>query len=244
MLDFFRYFWSTRDPTKIVRYRFRTKLVDEEKPPEEAEALNEMSHVLIDHESSKNGSTELSEFRRKCRRIEFRRAKKLSRRSKILPPVFVGSIWKHLKYKDLRPELFEPKSSDKFVRKEASTPVRKVSPLKRASSQKDVEHSTKFSNSFSTPTKRLNKAVGNVLERTPSKNITDADSDLLNEFLGLGDLVAEEDRDLKLISSILSDEEAIESELNSASKDIDLKDLEFFVVKTWFNQVSQLSCLL
>ena len=235
-----RYFWSTRDPTKIVRYYFRTKLVENEKPAEEEEALNETSHVLIDHERSKNGSTELSEFRRKCRRIEFRRAKKLCRRSKIVPPVFVGSLWKHLRYKDLRPELFESNRSDKSVRKEASTPVRKVSPLKQASSQKNVEQSTNFSNSFSSPTKRLNKAVGNVYERTPTKNITDADSDLLNEFLGLGDLAAEDDRDLKLISSILSDDDVIETELNSATKDIDLKDLEFFVVKTWFNQVREI----
>ena len=58
--------------------------------------------------------------------------------------------------------------------------------------------------------------------------------------MGLGDLAAEDDRDLKLISSILSDDDVIETELNSATKDIDLKDLEFFVVKTWFNQVREI----
>lgn len=237
-----RYFWSTRDPTKIVRYSFRTKLVEEEKPAEiEEEVLNYSSHVVVDHEMSKNGSAELSEFRRKCRRIEFRRAKKLSRRSNILPPVFVGTIWKHLQYKDLRPELFENKSSEEIVRKQPVTPVRKVSPLQRTPSQKNVEQPpTNFSNSVSTPTKRLNKAVGNVYERTPTKNVVDTDTDLLNEFLGIGDLAAEDDRDLKLITSILSDEDVIETELNSAAKEIDLKDLEFFVVKTWFNQVSPL----
>ena len=70
-----RYFWSTRDPTKIVRYTCRTRVVSCEPGPDE-EILSDASHVVIDHESSKKEMVEakMSEFASKCRLIELRRA--------------------------------------------------------------------------------------------------------------------------------------------------------------------------
>ena len=93
--------------------------------------------------------------------------------------------------------------------------------------------SEKNSDIFKSPTKRLNKAVGSIFERTPIKNLIENDPvDLLN--LDLGD--TNEDRDL--ISSILSDENLFDCALDSPTREVSGKDFEFCVVKTWFNQVN------
>jgi hypothetical protein len=222
-----RYYWSTRDPTRIVRYNCRTKLVVPE-VGEEEEQLCEGSHIVIDHSTSKPDVVEsqLSEFHRKCRLIELRRAKKLIRRSNILPPVFVSSLWKHLRYRDLHPEVFEVERDDRKAEK--STPKKQVICSNKIVPASNTFSSNRSSDIFPSPTKRLNKAVGNIFERTPTKNLIDNDpTDLLN--LDLGDL--DDDRDL--ISSILSDDNLVDSALNSSTK-----DFEFCVVKTWFNMVT------
>jgi hypothetical protein len=166
------------------------------------------SHVVVDHERSKNDLSELAAFHRKCRLVELRRAKKMSRRSNILPPAFVGTLWRHLHYRDLHPELFEVKNSDKLVRKKSATPVRKVNPFNRRDPARKISESSSnvFSAPISPPAKRWNRAVGRIFERTPTKMLQDSETDLLNEFDGLGDL--EDDRDL--ISSILSDEVSVQ----------------------------------
>ena len=198
------------------------------------EILSDASHVVIDHESSKREMIEskMSEFHQKCRLIELRRAKKMVQRSNILPPAFVRSWWKHLQCKDLYPELFDIQKSERNVRSETYVMENTKRPVPTLTPSSDVDSKT-FSDYLPSPAKRLNKAVGNIFQRTPTKtkSLIFVETDLLDEFAGIGDL--DDDRDL--ISSILSDEKFVESELNL--KEVDEKDLDFDVVKTWFNQV-------
>ena len=228
-----RFYWSTRDPTRIVRYNCRTKLVVRD--DEEEETLSDDSHLVIDHSRTKKDliDSQLNEFQKKCRLIELRRAKKILRRSNILPPALVSSLFKHLRYRDLHPELFETKiteSPKKAGRKETKTTTKSKCEASSSSSTKKRSSPSKTS-----PTKRLNKAVGNIFQRTPTKTLLDIESD----FLTLGDDIAklgdiDDVRDL--VSSILIDENFIESELTDPSAAIE--DLDVCVMKTWFNQVN------
>lgn len=217
------------------------------KAAEEEEQLSEASHLVIDHGKSDKHfvETRLTEFRRKCRQIELRRAKKLIRQSNILPPALVGSLWKHLRYRDLHPEMFE-KSIQKKVRNVAfSTPIKQYessidNPWKNSLSER--LSLTKNTDNFISPTKRLNKAVGNIFQRTPSKDFVDNESDFEDDLAHLGEI---DNVDKDLISSILEDEKFVESELDSSMKEIVAKESEFLLVKTWFNQVTlQLICIL
>jgi len=202
---------------------------------EEEEMLSDESHLVIDHSRTKKDTIEsqLTEFQRKCRLIELRRAKKILRQSKILPPVLVSSLFKHLRYRDLHPELLETKiaeSPKKAELKEATTSTKSKSELASKSSTKKRSSPCKTS-----PTKRCNKAVGNIFQRTPTKSQIDSESDLLtlsDDIAKLGDI--DDVRDL--VSSILSDESFIKSELTdpSAAKE----DPDVCVMKTWFNQVN------
>lgn len=228
-----RFYWSTRDPTRIVRYNCRTKLVSRDE--EEEEMLSDESHLVIDHSRTKKDTIEsqLTEFQKKCRLIELRRAKKILRHSKILPPALVSSLFKHLRYRDLHPELLETEVVElpkKVEQKETTTPIKSKSEVASKSSTEKRSSACKTS-----PTKRFNKAVGNIFQRTPTKSQMDIESDLLtlgDDIAKLGDI--DDVRDL--VSSILSDESFIKSELTdpSAAKE----DPDVCVMKTWFNQVN------
>ena len=234
-----RYYWSTRDPTRIVRYNCRTKLIAPN-VAEEEEQLNEASHLVIDHSKAnkKLVETQLTEFRRKCRQIELRRAKKLMKQSNILPPVLVSSLWKHLRYRDLHPEMFDKSDVKKVRRVNFKTPTNcdesTESPWKKLLSER--LSSTKSADSLISPTKRLNKAVGNIFQRTPTKHLLDNDSSEFED--DLAHLIEIDNVDKELISSILEDEKFVESSLDSSMKEIVEKDSECFIVKTWFNQVT------
>jgi hypothetical protein len=202
---------------------------------DECDQLDDASHLVVDHEAVDKSriDSQLAEFHRKCRAIEYRRSRKLIRRSNIMPPSVVSSLWPHLRAGDLHPGAAKKAGKTPPPRKMA------VSPLKRSHAAMERASNAcpeRASDATVTPSKRLNKAVGRIFERTPTKSLAEADADLLNlgdDFSGLEDI--EVDRDL--VSSILGDEKFVEDVLKSPSLKEPHLDDEFVVVKTWFNQV-------
>jgi len=145
-----------------------------------------------------------------------------------LPSVFVSSLWKNLRYRDLHPEIFEPKTVETNKTSLHQASAEPVNPCKTPTSKLESQEQSYSTEKLHSATKKLNKAVGNIISsRTPSKIPLDSDY-LLNLDLGENDVTRE------LISSILSDEN-FTAVLNSADS---TRDSDVTLIKTWFNQVN------
>ncbi len=195
-----RWFWSTLDPQRKVRYFCKTLL---KKSVRSNANLEEECNLTIDHETETNYAQILKENERKLREIQ---AKKEVKRD-VIPPFFVQKHWPSLTYADLHLTDLPEKSRQNSLRSNGSeTPL--MSTPNRSfctnSSDKTLSPASGGGNS-------LNKAISNILKRTPSK-LLDSD-DLLAAF--------QQDFPQDLIQEILDEEQS---------------DPDVEVIKTWFNQ--------
>ena len=165
----------------------------------------------------------LREFRRQALQIELTKMIKLQKRrgsSVVLHPYTVGQEWKHLTYKDLHvPDIYD-ESGDHHeeeqnqidleqdeeegseCKQQISQPTATVAttPARAAS---DFTSSGAICNSpfTSSPTKRLNKAVGNILQkRTPNKQFLNSEASAVSSA-SLIHTTTETDLDLALDDS-------------------------------------------
>ena len=207
-----RLFWSVKDPKRLTRYFCKTKII------EPTETKVEQCHIVVNHSTAdiEKEEARLKDFQKRLRDEALRRERA---KSVILTPLSVGHMWKHLSYKDVFSEDDVLYQSTEFVDDSqifkrptliedvpAITSSRSVHPLEEQSS--NLFSSDTVIDTFTSPTKRLNKAVGNVLKRTPSKVVED-DLDLA---LDEGDFPLEEDHEL--ISAILKDDIFKDEELD------------------------------
>ncbi len=274
-----RLFWSHVEPDSVVKYWCRTKLIVPESAGEEAEGpvTGEEFNLRIDHESDDREAVareekKLDEFRRRLRKIEM---KKLNKLSDILPPRLVGKVWSAVTYEDLHTDDAAVETLDMEMDEapfgavshsgvEAKSP--QVHNQAREESVESISAMETVSSvsPFQSPSKKLNKAVGNIINRkTPTKSSIDLpqqhDPDL---DLALGEDFFLEDADNDLISGILKEtnfEEELEkttdgallrsSSLQESSSTDGLdgaspmrkalkceRKEEVTVMKTWFNQ--------
>ncbi len=214
-----RPFWSTVDPRKMVRYTCRTRLF----VPKRNLKVKEEFNLTVNHcvESERSVEKSLMLFRQKLKLVEATQ----NRSCDFLPPYLIGHLWKHLSYKDLHPEEYEePESPQAAVDDEKDQPEGLPPPAKIAKVTPDCDNVNKLRDaeiSFaSSPTKRLNKAVSNVLKRTPSKQVGGETTDDLDDLALEADFHLEADNDL--ISAILRDGN-FEQELDPSAKEHQVK---------------------
>ncbi len=274
-----RLFWSHVDPNRVVRYFCKTRLVRPQRKRSEKSAVRDEFHLRIDHECGDVEAVSLAEksleeFRKRLRWLEVQRK---ARQDSILPPHLVGKVWKNVSYADLhRPDDMLQEDGHPVgeidLEKDATPhldPSTKAAAAMEAAENEAKEESNLSASqeadgsaAFLSPSKRLNKAVGNV-RRTPNKSTVEQqhDHDL---DLALGEDFLLEDVDHDLISGILQ-EGNFEEELGKTSGALGTKTTSFHesgqlhhylsseteaairklkgerkeevtVTKTWFNQ--------
>jgi hypothetical protein len=199
-----RWFWSTLDPSRRVKYYCSISL--NEGLQDKADEGHDDVHLTIDHDVVKDTlevEELLSKTMKALRKIEVKKAK---RSTNILPPYAVSSLWKSLDHKDLHQEepsqniepspSKRPRIDDSRITNTVKKPLPEIMVTK-------------------TPPKTLNKAVSNILKRTPSKLM---DDDLLASF-------KVDFPDSDLLASILNENQPEDDE-----------DTDVTVIRTWFNQ--------
>ena len=197
-----REFWSTFDPARKVRYFCKTRLVKKVK----REAVSDVN-VTINHEEMRPKEVEetLKDTMKKLRSLE---VKKMPKNLKIIPPYMVSKVIKDFNLNDIY-------RKDE-IEKHDVTPSkrRRLEPKRVESSQSTPKNMEDL-----TPSKSLNKAIGNILKRTPSKILDD--QDLLAAF-------QKDFPNSNIINQLMS-----ENQQNTLSHD-------FEIVQTWFNQKKQM----
>ena len=240
-----RLFWSTVDPRKKTRYVCRTRIVY----PKKFHMEEEEFHLTVDYENDEDieeKEKRLKEFRKQLQLQEMERAQKASN---ILPSNAWKLLWPHLKEKHIFPELYkdeeeaavavdDAKDDDEDKRQQEEEPT-----INRANSNA-AANPIPESTVFHSPTKKLNKAVENVMkQRTPKKAVEESDFDLDEMLENPETFPLDNDEDNDLISAILRDGN-FEAELDQR------QDLEhvlkqqrveesFVVARTWFNQIKR-----
>ena len=176
-----RWYWSTLDPTRKVRYYCKTSL----KAKEDAKKadLNDVN-LTIDHSEISDAEAEnsLKNIMKKLRQLESKKEAK-KKQKVVFPPYFVNSLWKELNYSDLH--RVDPENI-------GLSPAKKPKLAQNASLNSPISSQKPKTNSNTSSPKSLNKAVSNTLKRTPSKLL---DEDLLaafkNDFPGSSNFLEE-----------------------------------------------------
>lgn len=217
-----RWFWSTKNPLKRTMYTCTVRLENRHSRSE-----SESYHLTVDHGKDPECSKQIKAFFRDMQRRQVEEERRKS--TVILPPSAISHEFQGLRFKDLHPEWFESEEPRPEVQEDAQEDeIIEDVDVEEASPETD-ENLPANSNPASTssdsaafinqemepvsPTKRLNKAVGNVLKRTPIKFL---DDDL---GLPLDDDFPLESADKDLISAILRDgnfEEELEGPKDSS----------------------------
>jgi hypothetical protein len=210
-----RLFWSVKDPSKRVRYFCVTGIRTPSKAEEadECAVVQDEMHVAIDHtiESEVSAEVKLKTFAGYVRRLELKRARDTN--ATVLPPYAISEVCSHLQLRDLHQD-----KVDKKARLEHDSPSPPRSVVSLPSRQTRTPQSQSNRDAFDaemeavvkalpvSPMKRLNKAVSNVLKRTPNKATEDelefedinipleADNDLISAILRDGNFEAELER--------------------------------------------------
>ena len=151
-----RWFWSTLDPNKRIKYHCKTKLVKGKKKLNIDEA-----HLVINHDviEDKEFEKQLNDMRIELRKIEVSNSKKSL--SNILPPYAVSSLWNNLKYQDLHKEHLPKDAIDPEI-DEIGSPSKK---RKMYESSPNVTTQMSEQKSTTSSPRSLNKAITNVLVR-------------------------------------------------------------------------------
>ena len=176
-----RQFWSTLDPLKKVTYTCRTILVKKEQKVQDL-------HLVIDHSQTepKTAEESLQDLKLQMNKIEAEKSQKLVKNSQIIPPFAVSSLWPNLTYKDLHTEPQAKKVTQKIIKKRQNGPI--FSTPKKSGTTTPT-----------TPSRSLNKAVSNVLFRSPNK-LLDV---IQNEFpdLDLNNFTDKNDNEVEIIQT-------------------------------------------
>ena len=92
-----RWYWSTLDPSRKVLYTCTTSVAKKVKADDDITDVN----VTVDHgvTSHEEANSILKDAMKTLRSIEVKRTK--IKRSKIIPPYAVNSLWKQMSYQDL-----------------------------------------------------------------------------------------------------------------------------------------------
>ena len=219
-----RVYWSAKNPAKMTTYRCTTRLAA---PLNSGKAAAIGHHLVVSHNdlSSSEANARMARFRRKLRKMEV--AKVNLENFDFVPPYAVKRLWRHLTLKDLHVEEDSPREEEAAVSLQADiahdeiqivkTPERVAAQNSSAAADANLfprdlsATATAASEDLSPTTKRLNKAVGNVLRRaTPNKygpSSGHASANVDDDFdLALDDNeIPLEASDADLISAILRD---------------------------------------
>ncbi len=180
-----RWFWSTLDPSRKVKYYCNVKL----KETVEDEIDETVLNVAVDHEKVDDLEAEavVSDLMKKLRKIELEKLKQTEKvkKSNIIPPYAVSTLWSAVSYKDLHRE-DEPGKNvldvSRWIERSHGLRGRTISMATTVTNTSSLPSSNRSPLLASTPNaspcKGLNKAVSNVLKRTPSKLFEDGDFNL------------------------------------------------------------------
>ena len=220
-----RVFWSTLDPTRRVRYTCKIVLVKKDVET----SSSEEHHFVIDHSTDFSGKMQQYEKWMKALKVEAEKA--TLRRSLIWPPFKIGAEFPQLKCKDLYAAESGAEGDHSVVEPAASIP-------KQPEEVREVPAKTTTPDSSA---KKLNRAVGNVLKRTPVKTPDiglpldlDADHDLISSIMREADFDAEFGRKRHSTAPLLGPRADPRRKL--------CFDQEVVLHRTWFNQNSRKKC--
>eukprot|EP00094_Tigriopus_californicus_P001742 TCALIF_01684-PB protein Name:"Similar to trx Histone-lysine N-methyltransferase trithorax (Drosophila virilis)" AED:0.11 eAED:0.18 QI:0/0.63/0.41/0.91/0.90/1/12/267/3483 len=273
-----RWFWSTKNPLKRTLYTCTVRLENCASNSE-----SESFHLTVDHEKDPECSKQIKEFFRDMQRRQVEEERRKS--SPILPPGAISHEFQGVHFKDLHPEWFESaecaedrpefqEDSQKDEIVEVDNVQKTCRPYRNenlatnsnpARTCSDSAASISKEPEFVSPTKRLNKAVGNVLKRTPIKFLDDdlglpldeafplesADKDLISAILRDGNFEEELEGPKEALSAQNLPVSGLTKNLHTinlercpstgvSSNEIPMRTTEksdsFMVIRTWFNQ--------